>query len=79
MAALSGVWIWSNRGKGWALTAEMVLVISHGLIILLALSKLIRSNNFDKRIDGMMALSLAYILWFGIIPIISLLWIRNLS
>lgn len=79
MAVLAGVWIWSNRGKGWALTVEMVLVISHGVIILLALSKLIRSNNFDKRIDGMMALSLAYIIWFGIIPIISLLWIRNLS
>lgn len=79
MAALSGMWIWYDHGKGWVLGVEMVLVISHGLIILVALSRLFRSNIFDKRIDGIMALSLAYIIWFGLIPIISLVWIRNLS
>jgi 4-hydroxybenzoate polyprenyltransferase len=79
IAALTAVWIWGNHGRGWTLGVEMVLVISHGFIVLLALSKLIRSNNFDKRIDGIMALSLAYILWFGLIPILSLLWIGNLS
>jgi len=61
------------------LGVEMMIVISHGLILLLALSKLMRSNRLDVRIDKVMALSLAYIIWFGLIPIISMLWIRNLS
>jgi 1,4-dihydroxy-2-naphthoate octaprenyltransferase len=79
MAALSGVWIWLYRGRGWRLGVEMIIVISHGLILLLALSKLMRFNRLDERIDKVMALSLAYIIWFGLIPIISMLWIRNLS
>jgi 1,4-dihydroxy-2-naphthoate octaprenyltransferase len=79
IAALSGVWIWLYRGRGWGWGVAMIIVVSHGLILLLALSKLLRSNRFDERIDRIMALSLTYILWFGLIPIISMLWIRNLS
>jgi hypothetical protein len=79
IAASSGVWIWLDRGRGRALSVEMMIVISHGLILLLALSRLMRSNHFDERIDRIMALSLTYIIWFGLLPIISMLWIRNLS
>ncbi len=79
IAALSGMWIWLDRGRGRALAVEMIIVISHGLILLLALSRLMRSNHFDERIDRIMALSLTYIIWFGLLPIISMLWIGNLS
>lgn len=55
-----GKWIWG--------------AVPHGIILLLALFKFIRSDNYDRRIDGIMALALSYIIWFGLIPFISFLW-----
>jgi len=79
VAALSGVWIWFYHARGRIFGVALAIVIFHGLILLLALFKLMRSNNFDQRIDRIMALSLSYIIWFGLIPLISMLWIKNLS
>jgi 1,4-dihydroxy-2-naphthoate octaprenyltransferase len=79
IAALSGIWTWLYRGQGWALGVGIFIVICHGLILIIALYQLMRSNKFDERIDKIMILSLSYILWFGLIPICSLLWIGNLS
>ena len=45
--------------------------IPHGIILLVVLFKFIRSWNYDRRIDGIMALALSYIIWFGLIPLIS--------
>jgi 4-hydroxybenzoate polyprenyltransferase len=50
-----------------------ILVLPHGLLLLYFLLKLLRSNDFDRRIDVIMALALGYIIWFGILPLISLL------
>lgn len=50
-----------------------LLVLPHGLVLLYFLIKLLRSNDFDKRIDVMMALALGYIIWFGLLPLISFL------
>jgi len=55
-----GKWIWA--------------AVPHGIILLVALFKLIRSGNYDRRIDGIMILALSYIIWFGLIPFISFLW-----
>ncbi|HXX33689.1 MAG TPA: prenyltransferase [Thermodesulfobacteriota bacterium] len=79
VAALSASWIWFYHARGWTLGVEMATVLFHGVILLLALFKLMRSNDLDKRIDRIMALSLSYIIWFGLIPIIAMLWIKNLS
>jgi len=49
------------------------VAIPHVIILLLALFKLIRSGNYDRRIDGIMVLALSYIIWFGLIPLISFL------
>ena len=49
------------------------VAIPHGIILLLALFRLIRSGNYDRRIDGIMALALSFIIWFGLIPLISFL------
>jgi 1,4-dihydroxy-2-naphthoate octaprenyltransferase len=51
----------------WAL-----LIVPHALIFIYALWKLLQSNLFDRRIDGVMIISLTYILWFGLLPFISL-------
>jgi 1,4-dihydroxy-2-naphthoate octaprenyltransferase len=49
------------------------VAIPHGILLLLALFKLIRSGNYDRRIDGIMVLALSFIIWFGLIPLISFL------
>ena len=50
-----------------------LLVFPHGLVLLYFLLRLLRSNDFDRRIDVIMALALGYIIWFGLLPLISLL------
>ena len=72
-AALSGMLLWYfSIIKGiWG--AMILFVIPHGLILLFALFKLNQSGNYDRRIDGIMTLSLSYIIWFGIIPLLALM------
>jgi 1,4-dihydroxy-2-naphthoate polyprenyltransferase len=50
-----------------------LLVLPHGLVLLYFLLKLLGSNDFDKRINVIMALALGYIIWFGLLPLISFL------
>jgi 1,4-dihydroxy-2-naphthoate octaprenyltransferase len=50
-----------------------LLVLPHGLALLYFLLKLLRANDFDKRIDVIMAVALGYIIWFGLLPLISFL------
>ena len=52
----------------------MFFVAPHALILEIAVFKLIKSGNYNKRINGIMKLALSYILWFGIIPLI---WFLN--
>jgi 1,4-dihydroxy-2-naphthoate octaprenyltransferase len=51
----------------------ILFTIPHGIILLLALLRLMKSGNYDRRIDGIMVLALSYIVWFGLIPLISFL------
>jgi 1,4-dihydroxy-2-naphthoate octaprenyltransferase len=59
--------------KQWALAAVFV-VFCHAAILLPVLMKLARSNDFNRRIDSVMLWSLAYIAWFGLIPLL-VFWI----
>jgi 1,4-dihydroxy-2-naphthoate polyprenyltransferase len=72
MAALSGIFFWYYRIIGAASNSLILIVAPHGLILIMALFQLIRSNQYNRRINGLMALSLSYIIWFGLIPLISL-------
>jgi hypothetical protein len=72
LASLSGIFLshfqiirGSSGGMMWA-------AVPHGIILLVALFKFIQSGNYDRRIDGIMTLALSYIIWFGLIPLISL-------
>ena len=72
LASLSGLFLshfqiirGSSGGMMWA-------AVPHGIILLVALIKFIQSGNYDRRIDGIMTLALSYIIWFGLIPLISL-------
>lgn len=52
----------------------MFFVAPHALILGIALFKLIKTGNYNKRINGIMQLALSYILWFGVIPLV---WFLN--
>jgi 1,4-dihydroxy-2-naphthoate octaprenyltransferase len=55
---------------GWLITAA----VPHGLALLWALGRLWASGSYDRRIDPIMTLALSYILWFGVVPLLSLLF-----
>jgi 1,4-dihydroxy-2-naphthoate octaprenyltransferase len=73
IAAISGMLLWYFRIIQGIRGGMILFVIPHGLILLFVLFKLIQSRNYDRKIDGIMTLSLSYIIWFGIIPLLSLL------
>lgn len=49
-----------------------VLVLPHGAILVYYLFRLMKTHDYDKRINREMGLSLSYIIWFGLIPLFSL-------
>ena len=56
----------------------IMIIIPHAIILLSMLAGLIRSNNFNRRIDNIMAMALSYIAWFGLIPLASLLLAKKI-
>ena len=47
----------------------VLIAIPHCSLLVIAIAGLIRSANYDRRINGIMQLALSYIIWFGIIPL----------
>jgi 4-hydroxybenzoate polyprenyltransferase len=71
-AAAAGLCLrWAGVLPG-AAGAGIYGVVLHGGALLLGLSRLLRSRSFDRRIDRVMVLSLSYILWFALVPLLSL-------
>lgn len=58
--------------KGWS-GILIFVVLLHTWILLTALFKLISSDNLDRKINGVMVLTLSYVIWFGLIPLLSLM------
>ncbi len=50
------------------------IVIPHSLILGVAISRFIKTGNYNRKINGIMQLALSYIIWFGIVPLVSLLY-----
>ena len=73
LASLSGFLLWYFQIIRGSSSILILAAIPHGIVLLLALFKLIQSGNYDRRIDGIMVLALSYIIWFGLIPLISFL------
>jgi 1,4-dihydroxy-2-naphthoate octaprenyltransferase len=49
-----------------------LLVLPHGFLLLRSLLRFLRSDRLDGRINGILALALSYIIWFGLLPIIAI-------
>jgi 1,4-dihydroxy-2-naphthoate octaprenyltransferase len=73
LASLSGFLLWYFQVIRGSSSRIILAAVPHGIILLIALFKFIQSGNYDRRIDGIMALALSYIIWFGLIPLISFL------
>ncbi len=58
--------------KGWS-SVSIFFVLVHASFLLTVLLKIIRSDHFDRKINGAMTLALSYMLWFGLIPFLSLI------
>ncbi len=54
----------------WAVVT-VPIVFFHAAVLLPVLSRLARSKDFNRRIDNIMLLTLSYIAWFGLIPLLS--------
>ena len=73
LASLSGFFLWYFQVIRGSSSILILAAVPHGIILLIALFKFLRSGNYDRRIDGIMVLALSYIIWFGLIPLISFL------
>ncbi len=60
------------RGAG---TVLLAITVPHAVMLCVSLLTVIRRRLFDCRIDGIMRLALLFILWFGLIPLLGILWI----
>ncbi len=58
--------------KGWPVVS-IFFVLVHASLLSILLIKLIRSDHFDRKINREMVLTLSYMLWFGLIPFLSLI------
>lgn len=60
------------RGSGVLLLA---ISVPHAMLLGVSLLSVIRRHLFDQRIDGVMRLTLLFILWFGLVPLLGIQWI----
>ncbi len=58
--------------KGWS-SVSIFFVLVHASFLLIVLLKLIHSEHFDRKINGVMTFALSYMLWFSLIPFLSLI------
>ena len=49
----------------------LFLIIIHAGALCLTIGRLIKSGDYDRRIDAIMMLALAFIIWFGLVPLVS--------
>ena len=73
LASLTGFLLWYFQIIRGSFSLFILAAIPHGIILLLALFKFLQSGDYDRRIEGIMVLALSYIIWFGLIPLISFL------
>ncbi len=78
VASISGITLWYLKFIGGIVGSTILVVVPHSVILWLAITKLIKSNNYDRKINMIMVLSLSYIIWFGLIPLIYLLKVNSL-
>lgn len=73
LAVVMGTLLWRFQVVEASGGLFVVVAIPHWALLLLAIFLLVKSGNYDRRIDGIMQIALSYILWFGMIPLVTLM------
>ncbi len=69
VAVVTGIGIWRLIFAHEFLGLLMLVIIAHWIILIIAISRLVKSAGRVGRIEGVMQLALSYIVWFGAIPL----------
>jgi 1,4-dihydroxy-2-naphthoate octaprenyltransferase len=69
LAVITGIGLWRLTFAHEPLGILMIVAIGHWIILVIAISRLVKSAGHGGRIDGVMQLALSYIIWFGVIPL----------
>jgi 4-hydroxybenzoate polyprenyltransferase len=72
-AAVAGIMLLYLGVLGGVIGWILFITIPHCIIVWYAVLKLIKSGDYNRRINSIMVLSLTYIIWFGLIPLLHLL------
>jgi 1,4-dihydroxy-2-naphthoate octaprenyltransferase len=73
LAVTAGTLLWHLQLLGRSGGLLVLITTPHWMILLIAAFVLVKSGNYDRRIDGIMGIALSYIIWFGIIPLVAAL------
>jgi 1,4-dihydroxy-2-naphthoate octaprenyltransferase len=74
--AVLTLFAWGGRvAAGWPLAAVALVILAHAARLVVRLERQLRRERLTGRIDGLMALSLTYVLWFVTVPLVAL-WLR---
>lgn len=71
-AALAAFFLWYYEILNGYAGAALLLAFFHAVILWLNVYRLIKSNDFNRRINSTMQIALSYIIWFGVIPLVYL-------
>ena len=72
LAYLSAFLCWYYQAMTVSMGFFTLLVLPHGTILVFYLVALLQKRKFERKINREMGLSLAYIIWFGLLPLLSL-------
>jgi 1,4-dihydroxy-2-naphthoate octaprenyltransferase len=75
LAVVIGTLVWHFRIMEDFGGLLVIMATPHWALLLIAIFLLVKSGNYDRRIDGIMQIALSNILWFGMIPLVT--FIRN--
>ncbi len=76
LAAVILGWVWYGGGmfQGGLWFVALALATLHALWLVYALAGYLRRGGPVERINGLMVLSLTFVLWFGVVPLLDLWW-----
>ncbi len=74
LAAMTGLVLWYLKIITGPIGIALFVVIPHALVLCRALFKLIKTDDYDRKMDDILQLGLSYMFWFALIPLLSLIW-----
>jgi len=71
LAVVIGTLVWHFQVLGNSGGLLVLMATPHWALLLIAIFVLVKSRDYDRRIDGVLQIALLYIVWFGMIPLVN--------